>query len=68
MLKALGYITRRVKSGSFLVRDVGFGRGLRDTRGARYILTLRMPPYIEERKQTWDERIRITSKKSDSGC
>ena len=41
-------------------------RALRDTRGERYLLTLRRPLYIEERKQTWDERIR--SKKSDSGC
>ena len=37
-------------------------------RGERYLLTLRRPLYIEERKQTWDERIRIRSKKFDSGC
>ena len=44
------------------------GKGLRDMRGERYLLTLRKPLYIEERKQTWDDRIRIRSKKSDSEC
>ena len=37
-------------------------------RGERYLLILRRPLYIEERMQTWDERIKIRSKKSDSEC
>ena len=57
------YITKRVER-----ERLDIGRALRDTRGERYLLTLRRPLYIEERKQTWDERIRIRSKKSDSGC